>query len=123
MIHHIISPTNNLILNRVLEWSLLIAYYSEYDNYIVLESEEGEYVGYLMYYDNHIYKLEVKETHRKLGYGKQLIQKYEDICVADGIKEITLTAMNFKLISFYEKLGFVYNGNRFDNMKKNLIRR
>lgn len=82
----------------------------EYDAssvHIVMYSEAGAPVatGRLLA-DGHIGRIAVLASHRKLGLGKQLLQKLMVLAKKQGHTEVALSAQ-LSALAFYEKAGFV----------------
>lgn len=54
----------------------------------------------------HLSLLAVSEEYRKNGLGKMLINKLEEIAVAEHIKHLTVSTQDYQALDFYKKNGF-----------------
>ncbi len=104
---HFIEPSENKRLDNILKWSTLITDYSEYDNYIVMSLDDKVDIGYIMYRDNHIFKIEIRKEFRGKGYIKELMAYFEQFSKDFWVDRITLTPLNKKVENMYRKMGFV----------------
>ncbi len=104
---HFIEPSENKRLDNILKWSTLITDYSEYDNYIVMSLDDKVDIGYIMYRDNHIFKIEIRKEFRGNGYIKELMAYFEQFSKDFWVDRITLTPLNKKVENMYRKMGFV----------------
>ena len=78
--------------------------------HLTLKSKTGEAIGGIRgrtYYQSltidHIW---IDERFRKMGYGKDLLLKVEDLAKEDGCVSANTSSYSFQAPHFYEKLGY-----------------
>jgi len=65
----------------------------------------------------YVWRLMVDGTHRRKGYGAQIIDFVKTYAQLVGLSGVTLTTMDTEprsAVSFYEKLGFTQTGRRLN---------
>ena len=95
--------------------------------YTIRESESGEAVGVLWFRANldsaaasgFIFDIEIREPHRRKGYGRQAMQQLEEIAREMGLRQLELHvfAFNDGARTLYDSLGYTVTGL---NMAKRL---
>ncbi len=92
--------------------------------------EDGEIVGYVgmrfVMDEGYIYNVAVKESHRRRGIAKALLEKLDDLAAELELSFVSLEVResNTAAISLYEQLGYVSNGIRpkfYENPRENAI--
>lgn len=85
----------------------------------VLRNDEEEIVGgvtaTMFWYHMHIDFLWVSEKYRGEGYGRELIQRAEELAKEKGCYLILLDTFSFQAPEFYQKLGFSVIGKIDDH--------
>ena len=95
--------------------------------YTIRESHGGEAVGVLWFRANldsatpsgFIFDIEIDESHRRKGYGRQAMQQLEEIAREMGLRQLELHvfAFNDGARTLYDSLGYTVTGL---NMSKRL---
>ena len=95
--------------------------------YTIRESHGGEAVGVLWFRANldsatpsgFIFDIEIDESHRRKGYGRQAMQQLEEIAREMGLRQLELHvfAFNDGARTLYDSLGYTVTGL---NMAKRL---
>ncbi|WP_370295051.1 GNAT family N-acetyltransferase [Rossellomorea marisflavi] len=84
------------------------------DHYLFTVIDEGEHVGMLWFHTNHeikenyIFDIEMLESKRAMGYGKQTLQALEELSREMGMDKISLHVFghNKTAIGLYTATGF-----------------
>ncbi|USK90234.1 GNAT family N-acetyltransferase [Rossellomorea marisflavi] len=84
------------------------------DHYLFTVIDEGEHVGMLWFHANHeikenyIFDIEMLESKRAMGYGKQTLQALEELSREMGMDKISLHVFghNKTAIELYTATGF-----------------
>jgi GNAT superfamily N-acetyltransferase len=72
---------------------------------ILVAEENGEVVGVLRGRNERLHSLFVREDHHRRGIGRQLVERFEKECIAQGARKITLQATLYA-VPFYQALGY-----------------
>jgi len=86
----------------------------------------GGLQGYSFYGDHHIDLLWLHPNYRRLGLGRELMQKCEQLGIERHCNFMTVSTMDWEALPFYEKCGFELELTRVgykENSKNYLLKK